>query len=411
MDKGRLMPVKVIIIGAGLGGLCLAHSLRQSNIDFAVFERDKGPWDRPQGYRLHLEADALHALQETLPPDLHSLFQATAQRTQPYTTILDRELRVLKRLVTDANHDEANWPDADETTAHCNVDRATLRQILLTRLEANCHFGKRLIRYEDHASGVKAFFDDGSTVEGDVLVGADGIRSAVRTQRAPHAQVVDAGIRAIYGRVPFRTAAELVPAEAFEDIFAIASDERKVFLGLGSVRFPEAPDIAAVRLAKDTDLRKQDDYLVCIVGGRHEHFPSDAMALRNASGKELQRLASCLLNTWPERARAVVDHGDPTSFFFVEMYTSVPCILDAPSNVTLLGDAIHGMTPTLGRGANVAMRDAALLGRKLRVVASGNIALTEALASYEIAMLAYGYEVVMESVRMGQQRMGQNPLP
>jgi 2-polyprenyl-6-methoxyphenol hydroxylase-like FAD-dependent oxidoreductase len=408
MDKGRLMPIKVIIIGAGLGGLCLAHSLRQSSIDFSVFERDNSPWDRAQGYRLHLEADALNALRETLPPDLHSLFLATAQRTEPYTTILDRELRVVKQVPTSLNHDPEHWPGVEEPSGHCNVDRATLRQILLARVEANCHFGKQFVRYEQHAGGIAAFFEDGSVVEGDVLVGADGIRSAVRMLRAPDARIMDSGICAIYGRLPFRSAMELVPKEALEDIFAIASDERKVFLGLGSVRFPEAPDIASARLAEDIELRKRDDYLVCIVGGRHEYFPLDASAL---NGEELQDLASGLLANWSEKSRSVVKHCDPTSFFFVAMNSSVPCELDAPSNVTLVGDAIHGMTPTVGRGANIAMRDGALLGRQLRAVKNGDQTLADALKSYEQGMLAYGFGVVRESARIGEQRVGQNPLP
>jgi 2-polyprenyl-6-methoxyphenol hydroxylase-like FAD-dependent oxidoreductase len=69
------------------------------------------------------------------------------------------------------------------------------------------------------------------------------------------------------------------------------------------------------------------------------------------------------------------------------------------------------MTPTLGRGANLAMRDAALLGRQLKTVAEGEKPLAEALGIYEAELLRYGFEVVRESVAMGQKRMGQNPLP
>lgn len=102
---------------------------------------------------------------------------------------------------------------------HFNVDRATLRQILLSGLDDAVQYGKKLIRCEQHNDRVIAHFDDGSTVEGDVLVGADGIRSAVRAQRAPHAEIVDAGIVAIYGRIPIKAAESRVPAETLGDIF------------------------------------------------------------------------------------------------------------------------------------------------------------------------------------------------
>jgi 2-polyprenyl-6-methoxyphenol hydroxylase-like FAD-dependent oxidoreductase len=70
---------------------------------------------------------------------------------------------------------------------------------------------------------------------------------------------------------------------------------------------------------------------------------------------------------WPQALRAadVIRTGDPSAFFLLKMYTGAPCTLAEPGNVTLLGGAIHAMTPTLGRGASIAMRDGTLLGREL----------------------------------------------
>ena len=399
---------KVLIIGAGLGGLTLAHALRRDGIDYALYERDEGPFYRPQGYRLHLDMDGINAVREALPPDLLKAFNATSYWTEPNTTILGADLSVIKRMPTDDGDGGGVWPAHDGAPVHANVDRATLRQLLLAGHDDRIHFGKTLERYEVSPDGVVAHFTDGTQTTGDVLVGADGIRSAVRAQRAPDCNTVDAGITAIYGRVPVEAAAKFAPAEMMCDIFTIASDPRKVFLGLGAVLFPESPQQAVQSITPNVAMRPQDDYVVCIVGGRHEYFPLD---LKQRSGAELREVAAKTISDWSGRGADLVRAGDVGAFFLVEMYTSVPCPIAPPDRVTFLGDAIHAMTPTLGRGANLAMRDGALLGRALREAASAERSVADALASFEGPMLDYGFAVVREAAEIGQQRMNQNPLP
>jgi 2-polyprenyl-6-methoxyphenol hydroxylase-like FAD-dependent oxidoreductase len=60
-------PLKVLIIGAGTGGLCLAQGLKKKGVAAAVFERDRTPTDRLQGYRLSLSATGNRALKSCLP--------------------------------------------------------------------------------------------------------------------------------------------------------------------------------------------------------------------------------------------------------------------------------------------------------------------------------------------------------
>ncbi|MCW6512739.1 FAD-dependent oxidoreductase [Lichenifustis flavocetrariae] len=214
-------------------------------------------------------------MHEVLTPELWAVFNATTQWTAPFTTILNPDLSILKRLPTPDEHDAALWNGADRGPGHANVDRATLRQILLAGLEDVVEFEKRLDRYESRGSQVVVHFADGTTAGGDVLVGADGIRSAVRAQRAPECETVDAGLGAIYGRLPIAKGRDLLPPEALDDIFTIAWDERKVFLQLGSVLFPTPPDRAGRMLASGLQIQRRDDYIVLIVGGRHERFPLD----------------------------------------------------------------------------------------------------------------------------------------
>ncbi|MCQ1851042.1 FAD-dependent oxidoreductase [Neorhizobium galegae] len=402
--------LKVIIAGAGLGGLCLAQILRRADVEVEIFESDSGPWDRPQGYRLHIDRDGVNALREVLPANLYRLFEATAMRPLPFTTIVDTTLKELRRIPS-GGHDRTprHWL-ADGGPEHINVNRATLRHILLTGLQDFCRFGARMVRYETDAEGVTAVFADGSTARGDILVGADGIRSAVRRQRLPEARIMDTGVRAIYGRIPIEKARHHLPEHVLADVFTVASDDRRVFLGLGPVIFPTRPDAASDRIAPEAGLFGQDDYVVCIVGGRREYFPGDDAMLRQAGSPALQALAIRMLEEWPAAAGAIPAQGDPSSFFSIEMHTSVPCDLGETSRVTLLGDAIHAMTPTLGRGANVAMRDAALLGHAIIAVERGEVGLALALTAYEREMAGYGFGVVRESAFIGQGLMGQDPL-
>jgi 2-polyprenyl-6-methoxyphenol hydroxylase-like FAD-dependent oxidoreductase len=67
------------------------------------------------------------------------------------------------------------------------------------------------------------------------------------------------------------------------------------------------------------------------------------------------------------------------------------------ANVTLIGDAIHTMTPGRGVGANTALRDAVLLCARIIDVAEGRSGLIEAVGSYEAKMISYGFDAVLRS--------------
>jgi 2-polyprenyl-6-methoxyphenol hydroxylase-like FAD-dependent oxidoreductase len=75
----------------------------------------------------------------------------------------------------------------------------------------------------------------------------------------------------------------------------------------------------------------------------------------------------------------------------------VPVLAWQPTNVTLIGDAIHTMTPGRGVGANTALRDAKLLCRNLTAVRDGKMPVLEAIGDYEEKMRDYGFDAVIES--------------
>ncbi len=222
--------------------------------------------------------------------------------------------------------------------------------------------------------------------------------------------MMDSGARAIYGRLALSDARRVLPPHALADIFTAAFDTRKLILGVGPVIYPMAPDQAARALLPQARLRTQDDYIGCIIAGRKELFGDDEAALRAASSDTLQDLASRLLAEWPSGAAKVPRAGEAGSFFYVEMASCIPFDLQPETRVTLLGDAIHTMTPSLGRGANVALRDAGLLRNWIVKHHKGELSCDAALQAYEREMTTYGFEVVRRSADMGKAPWTGSPV-
>jgi NAD(P)-binding Rossmann-like domain len=76
----RPTPLHVLIVGGGVGGLCLAQGLRRAGVSVAVYERDRSPGSRLEGFRLHINPAGARALRACLPPALWGTFIASAGR-------------------------------------------------------------------------------------------------------------------------------------------------------------------------------------------------------------------------------------------------------------------------------------------------------------------------------------------
>jgi 2-polyprenyl-6-methoxyphenol hydroxylase-like FAD-dependent oxidoreductase len=101
-----------------------------------------------------------------------------------------------------------------------------------------------------------------------------------------------------------------------------------------------------------------------------------------------------LIRTWHPDLRALHAAADVDETFAIRVRTSPAVPAWPPSRVTVLGDAIHAMSPARGSGANTALQDAALLGRLLTADGSDVVA---AIGDYERQMREYGYAAVAAS--------------
>lgn len=186
----------MLIIGAGIGGLCLAQGLRRRGVSVAVYERDRTPDARLQGYRLSIEPPGSAALHDCLPPELWQILVATSGDQGERMGVFDEQLRRL--MEEDAKPDRA-----DPASGSHAISRVTFRQVLLAGLDDVVHFDKEFTRYEQSGDGtVTARFADGTSATGDVLVGADGARSRVRRQLLPDARRIDTPAIGVGGKLP-----------------------------------------------------------------------------------------------------------------------------------------------------------------------------------------------------------------
>jgi salicylate hydroxylase len=391
-------PFHVLIIGGGIGGLTLAQGLKRAEISAAVYERDRTPTDRLQGYRVHISPTGSLALHECLPPHLFELFDRTCGAPSIAVRFFTEQMRVLLAFDGDL------VATADPVARHRAASRITLRQVLLTKLD-NVHFGKTFERYEERGDRIIAHFEDGSSAEGDVLIAADGGGSRVRRQFLPHAQRIDTGVVGIAGKIFLDTARDRIARPLLDGISLVAArGGLGLFVAIQEMTGGPIDGIGGNEPALAGAGNLYDNtrsYLMWALSAKREKFGLGDAEWADASA--LAAAASRAMTGWSRAFRDLVRLADPTTISCLPIRTSVPVARWHTGHVTLLGDAIHSMTPYRGIGANVAIKDAARLKRALVAAHDGECNLVEAIHDYETGMLDYGFRAVRNSLKAMHQ--------
>ncbi|HEV2779759.1 MAG TPA: FAD-dependent monooxygenase [Actinophytocola sp.] len=333
------MTYKALIIGGGIAGPVTAMALRQAGMDPVVYEaypRDANG----VGAFLTLAVNGLDALRAL---DLHTLVRDKGFDT-PTIALLTGGGRRLAEFPTGA------LPDGTVTQT---IMRATLYGAL--RDEARCRgvpveHGKRLVDAERTATGVVARFADGSEAEGDLLIGADGLRSVTRgliDPAAPEARYVPL---LNTGGIARGVAVDAEPG-VFQMIFG-----RRCFFA-----YILHPDGAVWWFAN----------------------PPQAKELSRAE------LAAISPEAWRARLLDLFGRDATPAVRLIEATDDIAApwsTYDFPSVPTwhrdrmiIIGDAAHAMSPAAGQGAAMAMEDALVLAKCLRDLES----IDAAFAGYE----------------------------
>jgi 2-polyprenyl-6-methoxyphenol hydroxylase-like FAD-dependent oxidoreductase len=313
--------VRVIVVGGGIAGLSAAIGLRRSGHEVIVLER--APRIDPIGAGLTLFANAMSALDRLGMRDAVVAHGAPAKRS----AILTWEGRELAQVPRDL---------LEGTIA---IHRADLQHELASAV-GEMRLGAEITAVEKHDDGVVARGANGSEERGDLLIGADGLSSVIRS--------------------------------------AIA-DVRPRYAGYTAWRGVSPAPVEHGRLTESWGVGERFG-LVDIGRGRTYWF-----ATKNApegepdepEGKKAEILRR--FSRWHEPIAVIAESADESAILRNDVYYLEPLPRWSEGRVVLVGDAAHATTPGVGQGAAQAIEDAVVLADRLAPGAD----LATALGEYE----------------------------
>jgi 2-polyprenyl-6-methoxyphenol hydroxylase-like FAD-dependent oxidoreductase len=345
--------MEAIIVGAGIGGLTAAASMEQRGIRYRVFEQSTEL--REVGAGLTLWPNACRVLRQLGLLD-HVVDQGA---------LLERaEIRREDGKILVANR-PTDGADAPMVAIH----RAALHAALLGALpEDAIQLGCRLVRYEEAGDGVVAHFRDETVARGDVLVGADGLRSVVRAL--------------IHGEHPPNYAGYVA------------------WRGVAGLRPPHAG------LAVETWGRGARFGMVPI-SNNSVYWYATANEPEGSTDEAGERVRQLMrrFGHWHRPIREVIEATPEDRILRNEIADRDPVPSWGLGPATLLGDAAHPMTPNLGQGACTAIEDAFVLARCLSRTDSA----VGALRRYEEIRQERTDWIVGRSRQIGRMGQLENP--
>lgn len=331
------MTKKAIIIGGGIGGAVAALAMTKAGLHVEIYEAREESTTYT-GWFLNLAANGIEIL-KTLGIEAAINAEGSAAPRMVITNSSGKQLGEVRNGARDG------------LTESIIIRRGALQEALYNAVKAQgiaIHFGKKLSEIDTPSSGtVIAHFEDGSTAQGDFLIGADGIHSRVRQIINPNAgKPVFSGLVSTGG---FNTTLNL-PATPKTQYFIFG---KRAFFGYH------------VRATGEV-------YWFNNHGYAQEPNRSELSKIGTQEWKA--RLLEMHSNNMP-LIREIIQSTDSGIGAF-SIYDIPTQAIWHKSAIVLIGDAVHAISPSSGQGASLAMEDAVILAKCLRDCASLEAAFT-----------------------------------
>ena len=347
-----MQDLKVVVIGAGIGGLTTGIALKQLGYEVEIYDRVSEL--RPAGAGISLWSNGVKVLNQLGLGEEMAAIGGQMNRME-YRSHKDESLANIPLEPLFERVGQRPYP----------VARTDLQKMLLTAFgEDNVHLKMKCVEVLQSEKEATAIFEDGSTATGDLVIGADGIHSMTR------AYVLGKPIDLRYaGYVNWNglVNADSMLCEADNWVLYVGEGKRASMMPVGGDRFYFFFGVPMDReKARGTETAPED---------RRE---------------ELSRYFA----DWPTAVQSLIKALDPTQTNRLEI-----CDIDPPERlvkgrIAVLGDSAHATTPTLGQGGCQAMEDALMLSRYL---VTTNISVEDALLRYEKARKSRTADLVMKA--------------
>lgn len=349
--------MKVIIVGAGIGGTSAGIALQRLGHDVVIYDQMRE--NKPVGAALSLWSNGVKVLNWLgVGPEVAALGGDMA------------DMVYLDGLTGETLCDFSLAPVTAQTGQKpYPVARAELQALLMERVGRDrIHLGRKMVGIADGDASVTVTFADGSTDTGDVLIGADGARSLTRAhvQPAGAPEIVReySGYTNFNGLVP--VSSEIGRSTAWTTY--VGGGKRAAVMPVAGDRFYFWFDV-----------------------------PQDAgVPYDRADGVAPLRTA---FDGWAPGVQALLDSIDPgVSLNRVEIWDITPFSTWTKGRVAILGDAAHNTAPDIGQGACSALEDSFALGIAF---ATNTVSVEDTLRRYEAIRAERAGELVLRARRRG----------
>ena len=348
----------ILIVGAGIGGLTLARGLLRRGFDVRVIERV--PEFRPLGAGLMVQINGMLALRH-LELDRGVRDQGVVVERG---SILRHDGTIISQMPFLQVAREHGMPMVA-------IHRQRLHQVLLDAVGSeNVRLGASVRAFAENGSSVTLEIDGGERERGAALVGADGLRSAVRRQLRGNNDLRYSGYTTWRGICPRRR----IPI----------GNELAEFWGRG-LRFGFVP------------VGPEEIYWFAV---------ENAPAGQTDKQDELKPRLRDLFSHFRDPVKPILEATPIEDILRTDVYDRRPVHKWGTGRVTLLGDAAHPMTPDLGQGACQAIEDAVILADRLSKAPS----IESGFHDYERVRVERTSRIVNQSRLLGRMAQWENML-